>query len=197
MFSYIVGKLVEIQEGSVIVETNGIGYEICVSNTSLSALPSVGRECKLFCQLIFNSNDAEMALFGFATKQEKNMFLLLTSISGVGPKIALSILSAIKVDSLTNAIMTNDVRTISSAKGIGKKTAERIVLELREKVGSLSTVAVSSTATDSVVTNVLEALESMGLPRQQAYEPVMRARQVSSDFSEIIRIVLKGLNSNG
>ena len=197
MYSYIVGKLVEIQEGSVVVENGGIGYEICVSNTSLASLPPVGQECRLFCKFIFNSTDSEITLFGFTTKQEKNMFLLLTDISGVGPKTALAILSAIKVESLTNAILTNDIPTISSAKGIGKKTAERIVLELREKVGQLSSSSQSSTVVDSVVSNALDALESMGLPRQTAYEHVMRARQTSSDLTEIIRTVLKGLKSNG
>ena len=195
MYSYIVGKLVEIQEGSIVVENNGIGYELCVSNTSLSALPSVGLECKLFCELIVNSKDDEIALFGFTTKQEKNMFLLLTGISGIGPKTALTILSGVSVEQLTNAILTNDIRTIANAKGIGKKTAERIVLELREKVGALTTVSSVNTSIDPVVSNVLDALESMGLPRQKAYEPVMKARQTTSDFAEIIRIVLKGLNN--
>lgn len=195
MYSYIVGKLVEIQEGSVVVENNGIGYDICVSNTSLATLPTVGQECKLFLELIVNSKDDEISLFGFASKQEKNMFLLLTGISGIGPKTALSILSGVKVEHLTNAILTNDIHTIASAKGIGKKTAERIVLELREKVGALTTVSPTTTSIDPVVSNVLDALESMGLPRQKAYEPVMKARQNSSDFAEIIRIVLKGLNN--
>lgn len=197
MYSYIVGKLVEIQEGSVVVESGGIGYEICVSNTSLASLPPVGQECKLYCKFVVNSKDDELSLFGFTSKQEKNMFLLLTDISGVGPKTALTILSGIKVESLTNAILTNDIHTISSAKGVGKKTAERIVLELREKVGSLTMGNPSSAVIDTVVSNALDALESMGLPRQTAYDHVMRARQTTSDLTEIIRIVLKGLKSNG
>lgn len=197
MYSYITGKLVEIQEGYAVVESNGIGYEIAVSNNTLAVLPKIGSDCKLFCQLSINANEGELSLLGFGTKAEKEMFVLLTSISGVGPKTALGMLSGIKADALTNAILTNDIKTISSLKGIGKKTAERICLELREKVGNLSKVPTSATASsmDDVVINALTALETMGLPRGQAYEAVMKARQNTSDLSEIIRIVLRGLNN--
>lgn len=197
MYSYITGKLVEVQDGYVVVENNGIGYEIAVSNNTIAILPKVGLDCKLFCELTVNANEGELSLLGFGTKAEKEMFVLLTSISGVGPKTALGMLSGIKAEALTTAILTNDIRTISSLKGIGKKTAERICLELREKVGNLSKIPTSATAStmDDIVINALNALESMGLPRQQAYESVMKAREKTSDISEIIRTVLRGLNN--
>lgn len=183
----------DIGEGFAVVENNGFGYEINVSNTSLSAL-KIGTECKLYLYQVVRED--ELSLYGFISHAEKSLFLKLIGVSGVGPKLALSVLSGVNTQSLTNAIISGDVKTLAQIKGIGKKTAERIVLELKEKVDDelVSQGASPQVGTvDSVVVNALDALESMGLPRSRSYEAVMKARQETDDLSEIVRVVLRGL----
>ena len=192
MYSYIKGRVEDISEGFVVVEAAGLGYEIAVSTTTLSCL-KLGQETKLF--LYQSVREDDISLFGFATASEKSMFLKLISVSGIGPKIALGVLSGVNVNALANAIISGDVKTLAKIKGIGKKTAERIVLELKENVDNeLLTVGTPVNSTvDATVNNALSALESMGLPRSQAYEAVLKARNETDNLTEIIRIVVKGL----
>ena len=197
MYAYIKGKLAVKDFDCVVVEAAGLGYEIWVSNQTLSALPVQGNEVKLF--LYQQVKEDELSLFGFGTRQEKQMFLKLISISGIGPKVALSILSGLNVSALSTAILTGDIKLLAKVKGIGKKTAERIILELKESVGedvellSAASVGVTSAATvDSVCSDALEALESMGLNRSDAYDKVLKARETTDNVAEIVRAVLKG-----
>ena len=133
MYAYISGKLVDIAEGFVVVDNNGIGYEIGVSNTTLAQLPPMGNTVKLYIFHIVKED--EESLYGFYSTAERAMFCKLIAVSGVGPKMAQTILGAFNVNSLSMAIITGDVKSLSRVKGIGKKTAERIVLELKEPVG--------------------------------------------------------------
>ena len=196
MYAYISGTMADMQEGTVVVDNHGIGYEIGVSNTTLAALPALGKPVKLY---IYHSiKEDEEALYGFATLQEKTLFCKLVAVSGVGPKLALSVLSGASVQTLSTCILTGDVKTLAKIKGIGKKTAERIVLELRENVGedsvllsTASTGAVGNVPVDNVAADAIQALETMGLSRADVYEMVLRARQTTDDVSEIIRTVLK------
>lgn len=196
MYAYISGKLMDIAEGVVVVDNNGIGYEICVSNTTLAQLSPLGTNVKLY---IYHSvKEDDESLYGFFTPAERTMFLKLISISGLGPKMAQGILSAISVNALSMAVMTGDVKSLAKVKGIGKKTAERIVLELKESVGedtvllsSASSGGASQSTLDMVAADALEALESMGLARSDAYELVMKARATTDDVATIIRVVLK------
>ena len=197
MYAYIKGKLAVKDFDCVVVEAAGLGYEIWVSNQTLSALPVQGNEVKLF--LYQQVKEDELSLFGFGTRQEKQMFLKLISISGIGPKVALSILSGLNVSALSTAILTGDIKLLAKVKGIGKKTAERIILELKESVGedvellSAASVGVTSAAiVDSVCSDALEALESMGLNRSDAYDKVLKARETTDNVAEIVRAVLKG-----
>lgn len=196
MYSYISGTLMEMQEGFVVVDNHGIGYEIGVSNSTLASMPVIGKPVKLY---IYHSiKEDEEALYGFFSPAEKNMFCKLIAVSGVGPKLALGVLSGISVQSLSTCILTGDVKSLSKIKGIGKKTAERIVLELKENVGEdsvlLSAASVGTAANmpvDNVAADAIQALESMGLTRSDVYEMVIKARATTSDVSEIIRTVLK------
>lgn len=197
MYAYISGTLADMQEGMVIIDNHGIGYEIGVSNSTLAALPPIGKPVKLY--IYHNIKEDEEALYGFGTPAEKNMFCKLVAVSGVGPKLALSVLSGISVQSLSTCILTGDVKSLAKIKGIGKKTAERIVLELKENVGEdsvLLTSAATGTAAvnmpvDNASADAIAALESMGLARSDVYETVLRARQTTEDTAEIIRLVLK------
>lgn len=196
MYSYIKGIVADIFTGGAIIENNGIGYEIFLSDSALYQLPQKGSPCVIYLYQVVRED--ELSLYGFLSVQEKNMFIKLISVSGVGPKLALSVLSGIKLDQLTTAIITSDSRALSGIKGIGKKTAERIILELKENVeNDLSGLTMERTAVDNAVNSALEVLEGMGLSRSQAYEMVVKARQSTSDIAEIVRIVLKGLKNNG
>lgn len=132
MISYIKGSLAEVNEDSIVVDRSGIGFLIRVPATVLNQMPPVGEEVKIFTIMAVKEDD--ISLIGFLTREERSMYKLLVSISGIGPKGALGILGAMDIDTLRFAILSGDAKTISSAPGIGKKTAERLVLELKDKV---------------------------------------------------------------
>lgn len=197
MYAYISGTLADMQEGYVVVDNHGIGYEIAVSNTTLASLSGMGKPVKLY--IYHTVKEDEESLYGFASTAEKKMFVKLLAVSGVGPKLALSVLSGVSVSALSTAILTGDVKSLAKIKGIGKKTAERIVLELKENVGDDAALLSAASgvpignidAVDTVCADALQALESMGMARSDVYEPVLIARQTTDDVAEIIRRVLK------
>ena len=131
MFNYIYGEIVEYGVSTVVVDVNGIGYEMCVSGFTMADCKK-GQKQKLYAYMQVKEDG--IALYGFSTIEEKNMFLRLISVSGIGCKVALSILSGIDSNSLALAIFNGDTRLLTKVKGLGKKTAERLVLELKEKV---------------------------------------------------------------
>ena len=131
MLGFVSGKVVSIYEGTAVVENNGLGFELAVSSNTLDSLKT-GADVKLFTYLQLREDG--LTLFGFATVEEKEVFLKLISVSGIGPKVALSVLSGLKMSDLSSAIVTGDMAVLTSVKGLGKKTAERIVLELKDKV---------------------------------------------------------------
>ena len=196
MYAFITGKIEDKTENSVIIECNGIGYEIFVSTNTLSLLGNVGEVAKVYTYL--HVREDAFLLFGFLSKEEKNLFLELITVSGVGAKMAQQILSAIKPNDLVNCIITGDVKTISQAKGIGKKTAERIVLELKGKMGdlsgSLSSIEfennnISTTACDEAC----ELLVNMGLSRFDALKLVKRVATETDTTETLTAKALKNL----
>ena len=122
MISYIKGLLAEKADGYVVVETSGIGFEIRVNSDTLSRLPAVGSEIKILIHLQVNEN--ERVLYGFMTPMEKDTFRRLITVNGVGPKGALAVMNTLSLTELTDAVMSNDVKSISKAPGIGAKTAQ-------------------------------------------------------------------------
>lgn len=132
MYSYIKGILVEKQEDGIVVEANGIGYDIMMSPSTLDRLPACGSEVKIYTHLQVRE-DAHQ-LFGFRTKDDKNVFRLLIGVSGIGPKGAQAILSVLSTDDLRFAILSEDAKTIAKAPGIGNKTAQRLIIELKDKI---------------------------------------------------------------
>ena len=131
MFSYIYGEIVEFENSAVIVDVNGVGFELSVSGYTMAEC-QIGKKQRLYTYMQVKEDG--IALFGFSTLEEKNMFLRLISVSGVGCKVAQSILSGMDSNSLALAIFNGDTRLLTKIKGLGKKTAERLVLELKEKV---------------------------------------------------------------
>lgn len=197
MIGFIKGSVFDTSEGIILLENNGIGYEIAVSNTTLAQI-SGSQQVMLFTYL--NVRDDGLFLYGFATKEEKNMFLKLISISGVGPKVALGILSGIELNNLIIAIISSDAKTLSKIKGIGKKTAERIILELRESLdvdGSLLFEGGSYEpleAMDKDALDAIGALRGLGIGQKEAVNAVKAAKAKASSIEELISIALRSLN---
>ena len=134
MIGYIKGNVLNYHDGTVLIENNGIGYEVTCSNSAYVKLVN-DREGAIYTYMAVREDGVN--LYGFSSIEEKNMFLKLITVSGVGPKMGITVLSNMYIGDLAVAIATSDVKTLSKVKGLGKKTAERIILELREKVSCL------------------------------------------------------------
>ena len=194
MINYLVGEIIFKAENLVVLENAGIGYEINVSMTTLDALPAVGSVCKIFTFL--NVREDELSLFGFSSLEEKDMFLKLVSVSGIGPKVALSILSGIRLSDLLIAIKTQDLKRLSAIKGLGKKTAERIVLELKDKVSVVGAACEepSQVINESIIDEATEALVALGINKNEAYR---LARENSSNCETTEDIIRKAFQNLG
>ena len=192
MISYIRGKLVEKTPTYVVVETGGIGFKIEIPLSSFKALGDVGSGIKIRTYL--HAREDILQLFGFATEEEKELFQLLISVSGIGPRLAQGILSGISVREFKLAVRDKDIAKLTSAPGVGKKTAERLILELREKIGEVKTdrIPVSFTMTPTGEEAVL-ALISLGYKRSRAVEVVQKLvqKEPSLLLEELIRRALQ------
>ena len=158
MIAQIIGKITQKTEKSLIVNTNGVGYQIFVSTDTISAVGNVGETVELWTYLAVR--ETAMDLFGFETIDEKNFFELLLSVSGIGPRSALSILSVAPMETIKKAIGSGDTSYLTKVSGIGKKTAEKIVVELRDKLSALGHNDESGSLREE--SDVLEALQSLG-----------------------------------
>ena len=198
MIAYIRGTLTEKDPTRVIIEAAGVGYEMIISLSTYESLPREGAEAKLLAYHCVREDDE--ILFGFATEQEREMFAKLTSVSGVGPKIAISILSGCSLSELALAISTSDAKRISSIKGVGKKTAEKICVELRDKVSALDAASLvrgesAPGAESAVLRDAVAALRALGFTDEVSSKMVtdVLAKDSSVDSVEkIVRLALKG-----
>jgi Holliday junction DNA helicase RuvA len=162
------GEVVTRLAGDVVIEAAGVGYRMAVSTETLAKVPAVGQEGRLLTHLVLR--DDGMHLFGFATQTERELFLLLIGVQGVGPKVALAVLSGGAPRELLNAIASGDTARFQAVPGIGKRTAERIIVELREKVAGRVTdeIVVRRTASDDPRTLAREGLLGLGFNPQEA-----------------------------
>lgn len=197
MIAFLTGKLAEKTPSVVLLDVNGVGYEVFISLTTYDRLPATGSECRLFIHHHIRE-DAQL-LFGFAQKEERSMFESLLNVNGVGPKSALSVLSGLTVGELSMAIADNNVKRISAVHGIGKKTAERIVIELRDKINPIEALATQSGPTDNpqnaVIRDTLLALESLGFPQDQARKMVQSACAGLTDITDSQTLLRRALNT--
>lgn len=198
MISFIRGEIISADENGLIIDCNGIGYQINATNAATIKY-QVGTTASIFTYMQVREDG--ISLFGFVSEEERRMFLSLISISGIGPKAALTILSGLSLNDLAISILKGDSNTLCSVKGIGKKTAERIILELKEKI-SASTVALSQAskgklhiATTSEVSSTNEAasiLQTLGLSRSEAVRRIENAVKQGANTTEaILTIALK------
>ena len=201
MYYYVKGKVVYFEDGRVVVENNGIGYDLLVSKNTLANLSDKKDEVLVYTCVKLSSGvtstDETIKLYGFCNLEEKAMFIKLTSISGVGPKTALQILSEIDPKTLALNIVNADSKALAKVKGIGKKTAMRIILELKEKLEeedfeSFSEISIKKTD-DQVAQDAVLALLSLGMTKNEASKRVAEVRHQANSVEEIITIVLKGM----
>ena len=199
MIAYVKGVLAVVEQDSIIIDKGGIGININVPVSIISTLPSIGSEVKVFTYT-YVREDA-IALYGFMTMDDLDVFKLLINVNGVGTKTALGILSAITPNELRLAVISADYKTITKAPGIGKKSAERIVLELRDKVKMVieddSYIAVDSgdVAKSDSVNIALEALVSLGFSYGEAAKAVKQVDNYEGmDDESLIKAALKHLS---
>ena len=196
MIAFIKGKVIDEFEGGVVLENNGIGYEILCSAVLLAKL-SAEKEGGVFTYLQVKEDG--LSLFGFDNKEEKRMFLKLISVSGIGPKMAMGILSGMRVNELATAIAMNDVKGLSRIKGLGKKTAERIILELRESVSAENAaIAAEESFAAPVFTSEDEdaiiALMGLGFSGIQSRNAVKTAKEQGAEtIQDVISFALKSM----
>lgn len=192
------GTLTYTDINYAVVECGGVGFKCFVSMTTLKELPSLGKETNLYTYLAVRED--AMDLFGFATQQELDAFKLLITVSGVGPKAAMAVLSVLPPDRLSVAVSSGDVKSIQSAQGVGKKTAERIVLELKDKMlgiapsNAAAVQGIQAVATNSDAQEAVEVLVSLGFNQSDA-ATVVGAMDKGLSVDDMIRKGLKQLSS--
>lgn len=194
MYAYLQGKFTYKSPSQVYVDVNGVGYEVNISLNTYSHIQNLDQG-KLFTHLQVKE-DAHI-LFGFFDKQEKDMFVLLTGVSGVGAATARMMLSSLKPDEVSLAIAQSNIKLLESVKGIGKKTAERLVLELKDKMGKIaSDVQLSTHMGNSLEIDALNALTALGITRSQAenaIQKIIRAEPTVTQLEDLIKKALKAI----
>lgn len=198
MIAYIKGTLIRKQANEVVVETGGIGYAIGISTQTMSGLPAAGETISL--EIHHHFSESDQRLFGFTDQQEKRLFELLLTVKSIGPKLALGILSGMSSGQIIEAVTRGDVAGLSRIPGIGKKTAERMVLELRDRLGDGLTSALSAdgSATPSLADESVSALIALGYKKsdsERSVLQVLRADDAPSTVSEVIKKALKDIHN--
>lgn len=201
MYAYIKGELAEINTDHIVVEAGGIGYQVFISLQTFDYLPSVGEDLKIYTYLYLRED--AMILYGFLTKDDMELFKLLISVSGIGPKGGLAILSTLEADDLRFAILSGDAKAISKAPGVGGKTAQRVILELKDKL-SLEDAFEAKTehvqknaaaAGGSVKNDAVMALTALGYSSTESLKAVSAVEITEDmDVEEVLKTALKHLS---
>lgn len=194
MISYIKGTLAHRGESYIILENGGIGYQIFVSAGFLSRMPDAGKEIKIFTYMSVKEDG--ISLFGFSSKEEQEMFLKLLTVGGVGPKGALGFLSQLTPQEIVMAILSADAKTLSKAPGVGKKTAQRVILELKDKCTTEDAIAVpmemvNGDAVGGAKFEAIEALTALGYSRSEAAKAVGMVAAEGMTTENILKAALK------
>ena len=205
MISYIKGKIAAIEDDMLILEAGSIGYNIRLSLSTIAQLPPAGADVKIFTYL--NVREDAMNLFGFISRDDLNVFKLLIGINGIGPKVALGIQSALSSDELRFAVLSDDVKTISKAPGIGPKTAQRVIMELKDKMkledafenlqggSDVGMAAAGAAGTGDAKNEAVQALVALGYSGAEALKALKQAEiNESMDAEMILKAALKKLS---
>jgi Holliday junction DNA helicase RuvA len=198
VITFLHGKLVEALRTQVTVDVNGVGYDVLIPLSSFDKLPQPGQPLKILTHLAIRE-DAHV-LYGFMTAAERDMFrLLINTVSGIGPKIALNILSGVNITALRTAVASGDVKSLSQISGVGKKTAERIVVELKDKIGKAAAYEGASaeralSGDEQKLNDAVLALMALGFKQPDAHDSVRAAQAVlgpQATIEELVRASLK------
>ena len=199
MYAYIKGELTEIHTDHIVLEAGGIGYQIFIPGQTLQSLPSLGAEMKVYTYLYIRED--AMILYGFLTRDDLELFCKLISVSGIGPKGGLSILSALDADDLRFAILSGDAKAIAKAPGIGAKTAQRVILELKDKMSledafeKKAEHVSASTNESSVKQDAVMALTALGYSSTESLKAVSKVQITEDmDVEEVLKAALKHLS---
>lgn len=198
MFAYIKGSLEVKTRGYVVIDVNGIGYKIFMSETAIEKIGEIGNIVKVHTYLKVREDD--MSLYGFNTNEELRMFELLLQVSGIGAKSAITILSNITPSQFALAVITNDVSKIKSLPGIGPKTAQRIILELKDKIKTEEAVVEGKDTEENVIlqeneniTEAISALQVLGYSKKEIEKSLEKENTSDLTLEEIIKLGLKNL----
>jgi Holliday junction DNA helicase RuvA len=198
MITFLQGKLIEAIPTQVIVEVNGIGYEVLIPLSSFDKLPQPGQAIKLLTHLVIRE-DAHM-LYGFMSGPERDLFrLLINNVSGIGPKIALNVLSGISVTAFRGAVANHDIKALSQISGVGKKTAERVVVELKDRIGAAGAWEALSaqralSPEDQKLNDASLALMALGFKQIEAHDAVRKAQTAlgpQTTVEDLVRACLR------
>ncbi len=193
MIAHLRGKLIYKEPGQAIVEAGGVGYDVVISVPTFTALPSVGAEASLHIHT--QVSEDQIALFGFLEREEKRLFERLITVSGVGPKLAIKMLSGLPVERAVQAIRGQDHAQLVRIPGVGKKLAERLVLELKDKLDDFAAPPVQATVRGAAAEDVLSALVNLGYQRVAAEKAIQQAvakeAALGADFDGLFRGALK------
>ncbi len=191
MIGRIKGQLVEVVDQRALIDVGGVGYEVDISTGALAALPSVGAEVTLYTHAQVRE-DAQL-LFGFQSKAERDLFRVLIRINGVGPKLALSVISSVDMGELASSVAQNDVSLLVKVPGIGRKTAARLLLDLKDRLADLAIepIATRSHADRTVINEAQRALVSLGYKHTDAARVVDSVHTDTLSTEEIVRAALQ------
>jgi Holliday junction DNA helicase RuvA len=193
MIAHLRGKLIHKEPGQAIVEAGGVGYDVVISVPTFTALPSVGAEAALHIHT--QVSEDQIALFGFLEREEKRLFERLITVSGVGPKLAIKMLSGLNPERTVQAIRGQDHAQLTRIPGVGKKLAERLVVELKDKLDDFAVAPTQTSVAGPAVDDVLSALVNLGYQRPSAEKAIEQAiakdKSLSADFDGLFRGALK------
>jgi Holliday junction DNA helicase RuvA len=192
MISFLRGKLFAYNQESIIIDVNGMGFEVFVHSRSFSALPAQGSE--VFVHTYFQVLENEFKLYGFTDKGELELFKLLLGVSGIGAKVALGILGAAEPGNLYQNIASQDIKSLTKLPGVGKKTAERLVFELKDKIGQPVITLENNNSSNNMMGDIMEALETLGYNRSEVLTILMNIKEkgeLGNSVEENIKKVLR------
>ncbi len=193
MIAHLRGKLIHKEPGQAIVEAAGVGYDVAISVPTFTALPSLGAETALYIHT--QVSDDAIALFGFLEREEKRLFERLITVSGVGPKLAIKMLSGLSPERTVQAIRAQDHAQLTRIPGVGKKLAERLVVELKDKLEDFAVAPAPTAVRGAAVEDVLSALVNLGYQRPAAEKAIQQAvekdKALAGDFDGLFRGALK------
>lgn len=201
MYAYIKGELVEINSDHIVIETGGIGYQIYIPGQTFSYLPPIGEQLKVYTYLYLRED--AMILYGFLTKDDLELFKLLISVSGIGPKGGLAILSTLNADELRFAVLSGDAKSIARSPGVGGKTAQRVILELKDKMSLEEAFekktehvnSVQSSGSSSVKNDAVMALTALGYSSTESLKAVSAVEITEDmDVEALLRAALKHMS---